>query len=67
MCTNQGNEKVAEEYEIHHRSLELSNINIVQEMVKMIDVMRLYESYQKVIQSLDEATGKATREVGAVA
>jgi flagellar basal-body rod protein FlgG len=66
-CTDKGNEKVAEEYEIQHRSLELSNINIVQEMVKMIDVMRLYESYQKVIQSLDEATGKATREVGAVA
>jgi len=61
-----GNVRKAEECEIKHRTLELSNINIVKEMVKMIDVLRLYESYQKVIQSLDETTSRATREVGAV-
>jgi flagellar basal body rod protein FlgG len=33
----------------------------------MIDVLRLYESYQKVIQSLDETTSRATRDVGVVA
>ena len=62
-----GNEHKAEEYEITQQALELSNINIVKEMVKMIDVLRLYESYQKVIQSLDETTSRATRDVGAVA
>ena len=61
-----GNVRKADECEIKHRTLELSNINIVKEMVKMIDVLRLYESYQKVIQSLDETTSRATREVGAV-
>ena len=61
-----GNEKKADECEIKHQTLELSNINIVKEMVKMIDVLRLYESYQKVIQSLDETTSRATREVGVV-
>ena len=61
-----GNVRKAEECEIKHRTLEFSNINIVKEMVKMIDVLRLYESYQKVIQSLDETTSRATREVGAV-
>ncbi|MBW1839648.1 MAG: flagellar basal-body rod protein FlgF [Deltaproteobacteria bacterium] len=61
-----GNVRKAEECEVKHRTLELSNINIVKEMVKMIDVLRLYESYQKVIQSLDETTSRATREVGAV-
>jgi len=36
-------------------------------MLKMIDVLRTYESYQKVIQSLDEIDSRATRDVGAVA
>jgi len=62
-----GNERKAEECEITQKVLELSNINIVKEMVKMIDVLRLYESYQKVIQSLDETTSRATRDVGVVA
>jgi len=61
------NEQKAEEYEITQQALELSNINIVKEMVKMIDVLRLYESYQKVIQSFDETTSRATRDVAAVA
>jgi len=65
--SEKGNEKEAEEYEIKQKTLELSNINIVKEMVKMIDVLRLYESYQKVIQSIDETTSRATRDVGMVA
>lgn len=65
--SERGNEQKAEECEIKHQTLELSNINIVKEMVKMIDVLRLYESYQKVIQSLDETTSRATRDVGVVA
>jgi flagellar basal body rod protein FlgG len=36
-------------------------------MLKMIDVLRIYESYQKVIQSMDETDSRATRDVGAVA
>ena len=59
----------AEGYEITHQHIELSssNNNVVQEMLKMIDVLRIYESYQKVIQSLDEMDSRATRDVGTVA
>ena len=61
------NEQKAEGFEIDQHCLELSNINIVKEMLKMIDVLRIYESYQKVIQSMDETDSRATRDVGAVA
>ena len=56
-----------EECEIDHHFLELSSVNVVKEMLKMIDVLRTYESYQKVIQSLDEIDSRATRDVGTVA
>ncbi len=55
------------EYEIDQHFLEVSSVNVVKEMLKMIDVLRTYESYQKVIQSLDEIDSRATRDVGAVA
>ena len=61
------NEREAEEFEIGNHYMELSNINAVKEMVKMIDVLRLYESYQKVIRSLDETDSRATRDVATVA
>jgi len=62
-----GNEQEAKEFEIKQHHLELSNINIVKEMIKMIDVVRICESYQKVIRSLDEIDAQATGEVGRVA
>ena len=61
------NEQEAKGFEVKQNHLELSNINIVKEMVKMIDVIRICESYQKVIHSLDEIDAQATREVGSVA
>jgi len=61
------NEQEAKGFEVKQNHLELSNINIVKEMVKMIDVIRICESYQKVIRSLDEIDAQATREVGSVA
>ena len=61
------NEQKAEGVEIEQHYLELSNINIVKEMLKMIDVLRIYESYQKVIKSMDETDSRATRDVGQVA
>ena len=45
---------------------ELSNVNIVREMVDMITVMRSYEANQKVLQSIDGTLQKAVTEVGAV-
>jgi len=45
---------------------ELSNVNVVKEMTDMINNLREYESYQKLIQSFDEATGKVTNEMARV-
>jgi len=47
-------------------SLEMSNVNPVEEMVRMIDSLRTYESCLKLIQSQDEMDGKAANEIGRV-
>ncbi len=39
--------------------LEMSNVNVVSEMVEMINISRAYESNQKLITSIDETLGKA--------
>ncbi|MFO7985595.1 MAG: flagellar basal-body rod protein FlgF [Desulfatiglandaceae bacterium] len=44
--------------------LEGSNVNPVRAMTEMIDIMRGYESYQKVIQFLDGIARKSISEVG---
>lgn len=44
--------------------LEMSNMNIVSEMVDMIAITRNYESNQKIIQSIDETLDKAVNQVG---
>lgn len=49
---------------IKQGSLERPNVTTVVEMTKMIETMRLYESFQKVIQSFDETNAKAINEVG---
>jgi flagellar basal-body rod protein FlgF len=46
--------------------LEKSNVNVVNEMVNMMTVMRSFESNQKILQSIDETLGKAVNEVGSV-
>jgi len=43
-----------EKLEVHQYTLEGSNVDTVQEMVKMINVNRSYESAQKLVRSLDE-------------
>lgn len=40
--------------------LEQSNVNVVREMVNMIDLMRAYESSQRVITSIDSLNQKAS-------
>lgn len=39
--------------------LEMSNINVISEMVEMITVSRAYESSQKVVQTMDSSLEKA--------
>ena len=48
------NEMPAEECGVIQSYTELSNVNIVKKMIRMINIARVCESYQKVIQSLDE-------------
>lgn len=51
---------------VKQNSLERSNVNIINEMVNMMTVLRSYESNQKVVQSLDETLSKAVNEIGTV-
>jgi flagellar basal-body rod protein FlgF len=44
--------------------LEMSNVQAVQSMTEMIEILRGYESYQRVIRSIDETTARSINEVG---
>jgi len=44
--------------------IELSNVNIVSEMVQMIDATRGYQAMQKAIKSIDSSTGRLISEIG---
>ncbi len=57
---------LAQGYEVRQGYREGSNVNPVEEMVKMIAAMRAYEANQKVIQATDTTLEKAANEVGRV-
>jgi flagellar basal-body rod protein FlgF len=44
--------------------LETSNVNAIRTMTELIETMRVFESYQRVIRTADEATDKTVNEVG---
>jgi flagellar basal-body rod protein FlgG len=44
--------------------IELSNVDAVKMMTEMIEVLRGYESYQKIIRSVDEVNSRAINEIG---
>lgn len=58
--------KKAADYTVEQGYLEMSNVNIVTEMVDMIAITRAYESNQKVIQTIDNTLNKAVNEIGKV-
>jgi len=43
---------------------EASNVNALDEMVKLMEISRSFESNQRILQSLDETLGKAVNELG---
>ena len=47
-------------------SLEMPNTILVIEMTKMVETMRTYESYMKVLQTFDEADTKLVNELGKI-
>ena len=57
------NEADAGNYSIHQGFIELSNVDAVKMMSEMIEVLRGYETYQKVIQSIDRINSAAVQEV----
>jgi len=54
----------AEDPKMAQGYLEGSNVNPIQEMVRMIDASRGFETYQKMVQTIDELNNKAVNEVG---
>jgi len=46
--------------------LEMSNVNMVTEMVDMIQISRAYETNQKMVQAIDQTLDKAVNEIGRV-
>ncbi len=49
---------------VQHRVLENSNIQVVDEMVRMIDYNRMFETFTKSILTFDEVDNKAINDVG---
>ena len=43
---------------VEQGTLEMSNVNVVSEMVEMINISRAYESNQKIIQTIDSTLEK---------
>jgi len=56
----------AERFEVKQGSLEQSNVETMMEMTRMIETNRYYESFQKLMQTIDELNAKAISEVGQV-
>ena len=59
-----GDERIAAEATVKQGTLEKSNITIALEMTKMIHTHRMYEAYQKMIQTFDEIDSKIILDVG---
>jgi len=54
----------AEGFQISQGFVELSNVDGVKMMTELIEVLRGYEAYQKVIRSIDDVNAKVIEEVG---
>lgn len=61
-----GNANLNADVNIKQGALEKSNVNLINEMVNMMNVMRSFETNQKMVQVMDETMGKAANEIGAV-
>ena len=49
--------------QVRQGSLEESNVNVVEELVRMIQLQRAYTTHQKAIQSMDEASSRTIASV----
>ncbi|MGA1874509.1 MAG: flagellar basal body rod C-terminal domain-containing protein, partial [bacterium] len=51
---------------VRQGQLELSNVNIMKEMTRLIEISAHYESCQKMIQTIDEMDQKVINETGRI-
>ena len=63
---NEQEEKEVPQSQVHQGTIELSNINIMEEMVRMIDALRSFEACQKIVRVQDEMDAKAVNELARV-
>lgn len=56
----------ASNFKIQQGFLEISNVNPIREMTKMIEVQRSYEANQRILQSEDTELGRLVNQVGRV-
>jgi flagellar basal-body rod protein FlgG len=56
----------ARDAKVQQGFLEMANVNPVREMTRMIEVQRIYEANQRVLQTHDSELGKLINEVGRV-
>lgn len=61
---SQADGEAATEFKIHHKWVERSNIDLVQQMTGMITAGRAYQSAAEVTKIYDEVMRKATEDVG---
>ncbi len=59
-----GRSAPAEKTTVTHEALEMSNVNLPQEMINMILGLRAYGANQKVITAMDETMGRLIEQVG---
>ena len=57
----------SDEFEIMQGYVELANVDPVRGMVEMIEALRVFEAYQKMLETLDEVDSQAVGDVGLVA
>lgn len=50
--------------DVRQKTVEGSNVETVTEMARLIELSRMYETYQKMLQSFDETDAKAISDVG---
>ncbi len=57
----------AESFQVTQGMVESSNVNAIRTMTDMIELLRVFQTYQKVIRAADDATAKTVNEVGKIA
>lgn len=62
----EGGEMREADCRVEQGTLEMSNMNIVSEMVDMISITRNYEANQKIVQTMDDSLDKTVNQVGKV-